>query len=167
AAYHLALTSQLSWIHDVFHISMLCKYEPDPSHVLDWKNLEISDGYRRYTLRLKITGSIESVFVVVWKWFQGYILGNPVTTLDDGNYAIPFAHGMGLISDELYEINALKLSHLWLNDDRVREALHIQKGSIGEWNRCTNGLPYTQSIWDSFQYHVNLSTKGYKFLIYR
>ncbi|KAI8004990.1 Serine carboxypeptidase-like 12 [Camellia lanceoleosa] len=167
---------------------------------------------------------------------KGYILGNPVTTLDDGNYAIPFAHGMGLISDELYEslqrscqgqyfnidpsnarclqdyqaysqcidglntlqilepwcgfgspkpqelfserrsvdeknielvINALKLSHLWLNDDRVREALHIQKGSIGEWNRCTNGLPYTQSIWDSFQYHVNLSTKGYKFLIYR
>ncbi|KAI8004989.1 Serine carboxypeptidase-like 3 [Camellia lanceoleosa] len=63
-------------------------------------------------------------------------------------------------------IDALKLSHLWLNDDRVREALHIRKGSIGEWNRCTNGLPYTQSIWDSFQYHVNLSTKGYKFLIY-
>ncbi|KAL7175660.1 hypothetical protein ACSBR2_029288 [Camellia fascicularis] len=177
---------------------------------------------------------------------KGYLLGNPLTTLDDGNYAIPFAHGMGLISDELYEslqrscqgeyfnidpsnarclqdyqaysqcidglntlqilepscgfaspkpqelfserrsvdeknielvvhqpspcdsssIDALKLSHLWLNDDRVREALHIRKGSIEEWNRCTSGLPYTQSIWDSFQYHVNLSTKGYKFLIY-
>ncbi|XP_028052170.1 serine carboxypeptidase-like 18 isoform X8 [Camellia sinensis] len=63
-------------------------------------------------------------------------------------------------------IHAYKLSHLWLNDDRVREALHIRKGSIGEWKRCASGLPYTQSIWDSFQYHVNLSTKGYKFLIY-
>ncbi|KAG5543663.1 hypothetical protein RHGRI_016427 [Rhododendron griersonianum] len=35
---------------------------------------------------------------------KGYVLGNPVTfLLGDGNYAIPFAHGMGLISDELYE----------------------------------------------------------------
>ncbi|XP_028058518.1 serine carboxypeptidase-like 9 isoform X5 [Camellia sinensis] len=63
-------------------------------------------------------------------------------------------------------IHAYKLSHLWLNDDRVREALHIRKGSIREWIRCNYGLPYAQSIWDSFQYHVNLSTKGYKSLIY-
>ncbi|KAK4860088.1 hypothetical protein QYF36_017138 [Acer negundo] len=35
---------------------------------------------------------------------QGYILGNPVTESNiDGNSKIPFAHGMGLISDELYE----------------------------------------------------------------
>ncbi|THG23123.1 hypothetical protein TEA_016809 [Camellia sinensis var. sinensis] len=138
---------------------------------------------------------------------KGYLLGNPVTTPDDSNYAIPFAHGMGLISDELYEslqrscqgeysnidpnntrclqdhqaysqcidgvlksqilepscgfaspkpqelfserryvdeknielvvrqsspcdssrINAYKLSYIWNNNDRVREALHIRK----------------------------------------
>ncbi|KAL7163496.1 hypothetical protein ACSBR2_039578 [Camellia fascicularis] len=126
---------------------------------------------------------------------KGYLLGNPLTNLDDDNYRIPFAHGMGLISDELYEslqrscqgeysnidpsnarclqdyqaysqINAYKLSHLWLNNDRVREALHIRKGSIQEWIRCNYGLPYTKSILDSFQYHVNLSTKGYRSLIY-
>ncbi|XP_022636262.1 serine carboxypeptidase-like 13 [Vigna radiata var. radiata] len=34
---------------------------------------------------------------------QGYLLGNPRTTRREGNYAIPFAHGMALISDELYE----------------------------------------------------------------
>ncbi|THG11586.1 hypothetical protein TEA_026610 [Camellia sinensis var. sinensis] len=34
---------------------------------------------------------------------KGYLLGNPSTTPNDRNYAIPFAHGMGLISDELYE----------------------------------------------------------------
>ena len=34
-AYRLALPPQLSGIHDVFHIFMLRKYEPDPSHVLD------------------------------------------------------------------------------------------------------------------------------------
>nr|KYP32865.1 Serine carboxypeptidase-like 19 [Cajanus cajan] len=33
---------------------------------------------------------------------QGYLLGNPVTTRKEKNYQIPFAHGMGLISDELY-----------------------------------------------------------------
>ncbi|XP_028069026.1 serine carboxypeptidase-like 7 isoform X1 [Camellia sinensis] len=177
---------------------------------------------------------------------KGYLLGNPLTNLDDDNYRIPFAHGMGLISDELYEslqrscqgeysnihpsnarclqdyqaysqcidglpkdqilepycgfdspkpqelfserrfvnekyikllvhqlspcdfsrINAYKLSHLWLNNDRVREALHIRKGSTQEWIRCNYGLPYTKSILDSFQYHVNLSTKGYRSLIY-
>ncbi|GMP80808.1 hypothetical protein CsSME_00035780 [Camellia sinensis var. sinensis] len=34
---------------------------------------------------------------------KGYVLGNPATTPNDSNYEIPFAHGMGLISDELYE----------------------------------------------------------------
>ncbi|KAL7175666.1 hypothetical protein ACSBR2_029292 [Camellia fascicularis] len=176
---------------------------------------------------------------------KGYLLGNPATTPNDSNYEIPFAHGMGLISDELYEslqrscqgeylnidpnntwclhdyqaysqcidgvlkyhilepscgsaspkpqdlfserryvdekniellvrqsspcdssrINAYRLSYFWNNNDRVREALHIRKGSITEWIRC-NKLSYTQTIWDSFQYHVNLSTKGYRSLIF-
>ena len=26
----------------MFHISMLRKYEPDPSHVVDWQSLEVS-----------------------------------------------------------------------------------------------------------------------------
>lgn len=34
---------------------------------------------------------------------QGYLLGNPVTFPDEANYHIPFSHGMGLISDELYK----------------------------------------------------------------
>ncbi|KAL1330786.1 hypothetical protein HN51_048037 [Arachis hypogaea] len=33
---------------------------------------------------------------------QGYILGNPVTTSEEGNDHIQYAHGMALISDELY-----------------------------------------------------------------
>ena len=33
-AYQLALPPQLSLVHDVFHVSMLRKYYPDPSHVI-------------------------------------------------------------------------------------------------------------------------------------
>ena len=35
-AYRLALPSSLSGAHEVFHVSMLRKYTPDPTHVVDW-----------------------------------------------------------------------------------------------------------------------------------
>ena len=38
-AYKLALPPQLSSIHDVFLVSMLRKYEPDTTYVLDWQYL--------------------------------------------------------------------------------------------------------------------------------
>ena len=37
--YRLALSSSLSGVHEVFHISMLRKYTPDPTHVVDWSEL--------------------------------------------------------------------------------------------------------------------------------
>ncbi|KAL0541130.1 hypothetical protein IC582_021167 [Cucumis melo] len=47
-AYRLALPPSLSTVHDVFHVSMLRKYVPDPSHVVDYEPLEI-DGNLSYT----------------------------------------------------------------------------------------------------------------------
>ena len=38
-AYRLALSSSLSSVHEVFHISMLRKYTPDSTRVLDWESL--------------------------------------------------------------------------------------------------------------------------------
>ncbi|XP_058185831.1 uncharacterized protein LOC131303057 [Rhododendron vialii] len=40
-AYRLALPPKRSRVHDVFHVSMLRKYEPDPSHVLKWSELKL------------------------------------------------------------------------------------------------------------------------------
>ncbi|CAL5418029.1 unnamed protein product [Camellia sinensis] len=178
---------------------------------------------------------------------KGYLLGNPATTPNDSNYEIPFAHGMGLISDELYESLQRSCQGEYLNidpnntwclqDDQAYSQCidgvlkyHIlepscgsaspkpqelfserryvdeknielvvrqsspcdssrrsmrtdfpifgitmtefekrsisERGSITEWIRC-NKLSYTITIWDSFQYHVNLSTKGYRSLIFR
>ncbi|XVE95047.1 hypothetical protein REPUB_Repub02eG0062700 [Reevesia pubescens] len=149
---------------------------------------------------------------------QGYILGNPLTVPSlEANLRIPFTHGMGLISDELYEslkrecggeyqivdpsneeclkdiqyhskcISGIPTAHIleplcgftfgcrayesllcdyWANDDNVRKALHIRKGSIGEWQQCAFGLPYNFDVPSSFQYHANLSARGYRALIY-
>ena len=35
-AYQFALPPSMSGVHEVFHVSMLRKYTPDPAHVVDW-----------------------------------------------------------------------------------------------------------------------------------
>lgn len=57
-AYRLALQPKLSSVHDVFHVSMLWKYQPDPSHVLDFEMNEVNK-------RIKYIE--ESVSVLDWK----------------------------------------------------------------------------------------------------
>ena len=44
-AYRLALPSSMSGVNEVFHVSMLLKYTPDPAHVVDWGQIEVdTDG---------------------------------------------------------------------------------------------------------------------------
>ena len=44
-AYRLALLPNLSNVHEVFHVSMLQKYTPDPAHVVDWGEIDVdTDG---------------------------------------------------------------------------------------------------------------------------
>ena len=44
-AYRLALPPSMSGVHEVFHVSMLRKYTPDPAHVVDWGQIEVdTDG---------------------------------------------------------------------------------------------------------------------------
>ena len=35
-AYRLALPPSMSGVHEVFHVSILRKYTPDPAHVVAW-----------------------------------------------------------------------------------------------------------------------------------
>ena len=35
-AYRLALPPSMLGVHEVFHVSMLREYTPDPAHVVDW-----------------------------------------------------------------------------------------------------------------------------------
>ena len=40
-AYRLALPPSMSSVHKVFHVSMLRKYTSDPTHVMDWGQIEV------------------------------------------------------------------------------------------------------------------------------
>ncbi|RZB63763.1 Serine carboxypeptidase-like 7, partial [Glycine soja] len=59
------------------------------------------------------------------------------------------------------------LCNYWANDDNVQSALHIRKGSIEKWRRCTFDIPNKEDISSSYEFHVNVSRKGYRSLIYR
>ena len=44
-AYRLALPPSMSGIHEVFYVSMLRKYTPNPAHVVDWGQFKVdTDG---------------------------------------------------------------------------------------------------------------------------
>ena len=40
-AYRLAIPPNMSGVHEVFHVSMLRKYTPNPAHVVDWGQIEV------------------------------------------------------------------------------------------------------------------------------
>ena len=44
-AYRLALPPSMSGVHEVFHVSMLRRFTPDPAHVVDWGEIDVdTDG---------------------------------------------------------------------------------------------------------------------------
>ena len=60
-AYRLALPPSLSGVHEVFHVSMLWKYTPDPTHVVDWGEINIdTEGTFKERL-VRIMGSRDQV----------------------------------------------------------------------------------------------------------
>ena len=53
-AHHLALLPQLPSVHNVFQVLILRKYYPDPSQVLDWTVLPLSEdaSYEEQPIRI-------------------------------------------------------------------------------------------------------------------
>ncbi|XP_047044288.1 serine carboxypeptidase-like 11 [Lolium rigidum] len=59
------------------------------------------------------------------------------------------------------------LSYYWANLHITRESLGIKKGSKDEWVMCDqNSLPYSPDIMSSIKYHRNVTSKGYRVLVY-
>ncbi|CAL2279427.1 unnamed protein product [Prunus armeniaca] len=59
-------------------------------------------------------------------------------------------------------------SSIWENDKTVQDALHIQEGSITEWERCNKTLQelYISDVSSSLVYHENIIKQGYRVLVY-
>ncbi|VAI02058.1 serine carboxypeptidase-like 13 isoform X4 [Triticum aestivum] len=58
------------------------------------------------------------------------------------------------------------LAYFWMNNNMTRKALGIKEGTTNEWIQCNIGLPYTYEIPSSIPYHLNLTTRGYRALVY-
>ncbi|XP_058189547.1 serine carboxypeptidase-like 1 [Rhododendron vialii] len=57
-------------------------------------------------------------------------------------------------------------SYIWANDERVRQALHIRKETKEKWARCNESMAYTEVVFNSLDYHRNLSHTTLRALIY-
>ena len=74
-AYKLKLPPELSRIHDTFHVSMLWKYIPDPSHVLREQPIQLKENLTYEEIHVQIMDCKEQVlrtkviplFKVLWK----------------------------------------------------------------------------------------------------
>ncbi|XP_044947577.1 serine carboxypeptidase-like 15 [Hordeum vulgare subsp. vulgare] len=58
------------------------------------------------------------------------------------------------------------LSMIWANNGTVREALGIHKGTVPSWLRCNFDIRYTNDIFSSVEHHLDVTTRGYRSLIY-
>jgi hypothetical protein len=51
----------MSSVHNVFHVSMLRRYLHDPSHIVQWENLEIHDDVTYETRPIQILDKRDQV----------------------------------------------------------------------------------------------------------
>ena len=77
-AYKLKLPPELSRIHDTFHVSMLRKYIPDPSHVLREQPVQLKENLTYEETPMQIVDRKEQVLSskviplvkVLWKYHE-------------------------------------------------------------------------------------------------
>ncbi|XP_026428425.1 uncharacterized protein LOC113324324 [Papaver somniferum] len=60
-AYRLALPTKFAAIHNVFHVSMLRNYNVDPSHIIEWRDLQLNENVSYEEKLLRIVESKEQV----------------------------------------------------------------------------------------------------------
>ncbi|KAL9828439.1 putative peptidase S10, serine carboxypeptidase, alpha/Beta hydrolase [Arabidopsis thaliana] len=93
---------------------------------------------------------------------QGYVIGNPVAYYDhDKDFRIPFAHGVALISDELFE--SLKAScggSYSVVDPLNTECLKL----IEDYDKCVSGI-YEELILKSKCEHTSPDCYTYRYLL--
>ncbi|KAK9756278.1 hypothetical protein RND81_01G086400 [Saponaria officinalis] len=60
-----------------------------------------------------------------------------------------------------------EVASLWLNNQAVRKALHVEEGiAVDPWELCTNKIEYTHDAGSMIEYHRNLTKRGIRAFIY-
>ncbi|PON59130.1 Serine carboxypeptidase-like [Parasponia andersonii] len=60
-----------------------------------------------------------------------------------------------------------RVASAWLNDENVRKAIHAAAESeIGQWELCCDRLSYNHDAGSMIPYHKNLTTHGFRVLIF-
>ncbi|CAK7346132.1 unnamed protein product [Dovyalis caffra] len=60
-----------------------------------------------------------------------------------------------------------EVATIWLNDESVRKAIHAEPKSVaGPWEICSSRIVYGFGAGSMLPYHQNLTTQGYRALIY-
>ena len=99
--YRLALPPSFSSVHDIFHVSMLRKYTPDPTHVVDWGELVVDTDWTFEEGPVRIMDSRDQVLrrktfrLVKVLWRHGGVEGATWEREDTMHAAYPF-----LLEDE-------------------------------------------------------------------
>ena len=57
----VSFTANMSGVHEVFHVSMLRRYTPDPVHIVDWGKIEVDTDGTFEEGPMRIMGSRDQV----------------------------------------------------------------------------------------------------------
>uniref|UniRef100_A0A0D3HPD1 Serine carboxypeptidase-like 19 n=1 Tax=Oryza barthii TaxID=65489 RepID=A0A0D3HPD1_9ORYZ len=124
------------------------------------------------------TIAVRHILSFLRKWLQELhpdLLSNPLYIAGDsysGMIVPAVALGIATSSPEPHQpslnlkTTGYTMSIIWANNDTVREALGIHQGTVPSWQRCNFDIPYTRDIKSSIRYHLDLTTRGYRSLIY-
>ncbi|CAN6480458.1 unnamed protein product [Victoria cruziana] len=58
------------------------------------------------------------------------------------------------------------LCKIWANNETVREALHVRKNTVDDWQRCSKKFIFQEEQESVIEYHHTLLSKGYRALFY-
>jgi len=86
-------------------------------------------------------------------------------------FKAPVREGLVSLWPELLGSNEVpctndELASIWLGDESVRDYIHARPVNALNWELCTGNIRFNHDAGSMISYHINLTNKGYRALIY-